>query len=241
MSGTLRDESTSEPSINNDEIKDFRTKRTQTLTEINKIFHRSPIDDMIPAFTPVKMAWSEEDCQNIITTFQEHGHYIPGQINMPNKERRHSERRNIRSVGVWQLDEESLHKHIMHIFNEVNDKVYGYDLWDIEIPQLCVYYDKDAGHYSWHQDLTPYPYELDQDKMCRKLSMSILLNDSSEFEGGEMQCFYGIHSNGEPAFVTAPLHKPGDGVIFDSTMFHRVKRVTRGTRAALVIWCWGKR
>jgi len=241
MSGTLRDKSTSESSINDDKVENFNTRRSQVATEMNEIYFRTPIDAMIPILTPVKMAWSEEDCQNIITAFQEYGYYNPGQVNFPNKDQRQSEHRNIRSVGVWQWDDELLYDHIMHIFNEVNDKLYGYDLWDVEIPQLCVYYDKDAGHYAWHQDLTPFPYELDQDKMGRKLSMSILLNDSSEFEGGEMQCFHGIHTNGEPSFVTAPLHKPGDAVIFDSTTFHRVKRVTRGTRAALVVRCWGKR
>lgn len=64
-----------------------------------------------------------------------------------------------------------------------------------------------------------------------KLSMSILLNDVTEFEGGELE------------FLNYPkvsLSK-GDAIIFPSYIAHKVAVVTKGVRRVLVAHCAGDR
>lgn len=80
-------------------------------------------------------------------------------------------------------------------------------------------------HYlSWHQDNSGQPNDL------RKKSMSMLLNN--DFEGGKLE--FKIDEN----ISQSNLHKPGDYVIFDSLIRHRVTRVTQGIRKSLVCWAY---
>ena len=66
---------------------------------------------------------------------------------------------------------------------EVNRRFFQFDLNGFYEPmQLGVYYADSSGHYDWHTDATA------QDKhVPRKLSIALLLSDSSDFEGGEFQ------------------------------------------------------
>lgn len=94
-------------------------------------------------------------------------------------------------------------------------------------------YDGDGdvkGHLTWHHDSG------EQRGMAqRKISVSVLLNDPSEFEGGELDFFDGRERQ--------PLAqcKAGDGVAFPSFAFHRVRPVTRGVRYSVVAWLRGPR
>ena len=70
------------------------------------------------------------------------------------------------------------------------------------------------------------------DDSVRKLSMSCLLTDPSEFEGGNLQ----VQTSDTPYDVK--LEK-GDIVIFPSYVLHRVSPVTKGVRHSLVAWANG--
>jgi PKHD-type hydroxylase len=65
----------------------------------------------------------------------------------------------------------------------------------------------------------------------RKISMTLLLNDPSEFEGGHLE-------------LMAPgKYKPmkqGHATCFASFLNHRVNPVTKGMRQSLVVWFGGK-
>lgn len=84
-------------------------------------------------------------------------------------------------------------------------------------------------HYNWHVDNFPLsgkPFE-------RKVTAVCLLNDPSEFEGGEFQVkLYQEY--------IAPLEK-GSIIAFPSMLEHRVTPVTNGTRLSATIWLNGKR
>ena len=69
--------------------------------------------------------------------------------------------------------------------------------------------------------------------------MSILMNDPSEFEGGNLEILRGIQPNGMPMIDTVPFENAGDACVFQSRLYHRVTPVTKGTRASMVVWCWG--
>ena len=72
----------------------------------------------------------------------------------------------------------------------------------------------------------------------RKISMSLLLNDPKEFEGGELEIY-----NGELTNTGSKKHliklKQGQAIFFASFFLHRVNAVTKGNRKALVMWFGG--
>lgn len=87
------------------------------------------------------------------------------------------------------------------------------------------------GKLNWHADT----YNSDGADQ-RKLSISILLNDPSEFEGGELQ----IMHDGHPTSVFGDA-KAGDAVVFPSFAQHSVSPVTSGVRYTGVMWLMGPR
>ena len=61
--------------------------------------------------------------------------------------------------------------------------------------------------------------------------MTLLLNDPSEFEGGDLE----LMVSGKVAEL-----KQGHAIIFASFLNHRVNPVKRGVRQSLVCWFGGK-
>jgi PKHD-type hydroxylase len=107
-----------------------------------------------------------------------------------------------------------------------NQAGWMYNLVAQEHTQICRYKDTDKGHYDWHVDVVP-----PKDGVQRKLSISILLSDPSDFEGGELQ-FKGIEDR-------KILTKQGSIVVFPSFVEHRVTPVTKGVRYSAVTWASG--
>ena len=84
-------------------------------------------------------------------------------------------------------------------------------------------------HYNWHSDTFP----LTGKPMDRKITVVCLLNEPSEFTGGDFQ----IRLYSE---YTAPLVK-GSVIAFPSFLEHRVVPVTSGMRKSATIWLEGPR
>lgn len=105
----------------------------------------------------------------------------------------------------------------------------GYD-YTPEILQIARYHE---GHfYKWHTDGDGRGY--------RKLSMSCLLNDPSEFEGGEMEFkmpdrFHpgGMRMEGQKTVVKLKKDHP---ILFMPNIEHQVLPVLEGHRDSLVVW-----
>ena len=85
-----------------------------------------------------------------------------------------------------------------------------------------------GGFYEWHTD-NGINF-MNGTSPVRKISMSLLLNHESEFDGGDLE----LCEEGK----VAPL-KQGHAIFFASFLNHRVKPVTRGTRKSLVMWFGG--
>ena len=114
---------------------------------------------------------------------------------------------------------------------EANSELWHFDLYTAnETIQYTEYYAHEKGHYDWHQDIGP-----GEQPSKRKISITIQLSDSEEYEGGDLQI-----STGGTGFGgrTCPRGK-GVGVLFPSYMMHRVSEVTKGTRKSLVLWVGG--
>jgi len=92
-------------------------------------------------------------------------------------------------------------------------------------------YEKDH-HYDWHEDWAPL--EVCGDNRVRKLSVIILLSDSSEFTGGEFQ-----FQNRSGSDTTIKMNK-GSVLVFPSYVTHRVTPIISGTRYSAANWIVGK-
>ena len=115
--------------------------------------------------------------------------------------------------------------------------------WNLQVSDLepfqCAEYGL-GGFYEWHHDSLGGPF-VKKGRLTgkvRKLSMSVLINDASEFDGGEFEVAVGYRGN-EIYTEVVELKNPGDVVVFPSVLEHRVRPITRGVRKSLVCWIAG--
>ena len=97
-----------------------------------------------------------------------------------------------------------------------------------EPAQFTVYPKK--GFYDWHMDLNAFGQT--GDNPIRKISMTLLLSDPSEFTGGDL--LFSEMGDNKPL----PL-KQGQAIFFASFLRHKVAPVKKGVRKSLVMWFGG--
>ena len=123
----------------------------------------------------------------------------------------------------WSWVYEKLHNMLV----EANNAMWKFDLTHMrEQIQYTEYYGG-GGHYDWHMDCGIGIQNQ------RKISVTVQLSDSDEYEGGDLQ----FNLGSEP--ITAPRIQ-GAAVIFPSFYLHRVTPVTTGTRKSFVLWVGGE-
>ena len=104
---------------------------------------------------------------------------------------------------------------------------FGFD--DIRITEQAQFTEyPEGGFYDWHMDTNVVGLH---EPPVRKISMTLLLNHESEFEGGDLE----LLSPGR----FKPM-KQGHALCFASFLNHRVNPVRRGVRQSLVVWFGGK-
>ena len=120
-----------------------------------------------------------------------------------------------------------MYKDIERIMKTTNGNHFGFDGMTItEMAQYTEY--PEGGFYDWHMDCD---VNMSHEPPVRKISMTLLLNDPSEFEGGDLE----LMAPGKFAEL-----KQGHAIIFASFLNHRVNPVTKGMRQSLVCWFGGK-
>lgn len=117
----------------------------------------------------------------------------------------------------------------VHMAND-NNFEYVLDHNCLENIQITKYMEQDQGYYGWHIDYDPRKNHYANK---RKLSITLQLSDSSEYEGGELQ----LRALNNEIYI-APKAK-GTLLIFDSRNLHQVTPVTKGERISLVSWAHG--
>jgi PKHD-type hydroxylase len=123
----------------------------------------------------------------------------------------------------------SIWERLANAVAEVNRRFFHLDITGFHEPmQLGLYTEAQKGHYDWHSDASPSDAHVP-----RKLSLSMLLSDPSEFEGGEFQVK--THSDAAQTLEC----KRGRAWFFPSYTLHRVAPVTKGVRRSLVLWVGG--
>lgn len=103
---------------------------------------------------------------------------------------------------------------------------WNYKCSNMENIQLGRY--TEGGQYDWHKD-TFAPNENNEQ---RKLSISILLSDTSDFKGGEFM-FRDLDDYQQPTM------KQGSVLVFPSFLEHTVAPVISGERISAVTWING--
>jgi PKHD-type hydroxylase len=96
----------------------------------------------------------------------------------------------------------------------------------------------EGQYYRWHADSWNKPYDQPNNfkhGKIRKLSCTCSLNDGSEYEGGDLEFWI---SNVDKPFLEKSdlLRNKGSLIVFPSHIYHRVTKVTKGTRYSLVSW-----
>ena len=119
---------------------------------------------------------------------------------------------------------------LMHYVMHLNAAHYGFDLYPTCYLQYTTYDSSYKGHYDWHQDdaiLDPTTSA----KAIRKLSITMPLSWSHEYEGGDLEI--------DGVELPDQARQKGSVVVFPSFFHHRVTPVTSGQRRSLVAWFVG--
>jgi len=120
-----------------------------------------------------------------------------------------------------------MYKTLERVMLQTNGNHFGFEGMRITEPAQYTEYPA-GGFYDWH---------IDSDVNCaneppvRKISMTCLLSNENEFEGG------GLELMSEGKFARP---KQGHAIFFASFIRHRVVPVTKGTRRSLVMWFGGE-
>ena len=132
------------------------------------------------------------------------------------------------TVGWLPFDKmQPVYDDINNFIQKTNRNHFGFgDIQIRERAQITEYTEGDF--YEWHTDTA---LDMSVEPPVRKLSMTLLLNDPSEFDGGELQI---------AGTKNTKLMKQGHATIFASFLQHTVTPVTRGVRRSLVMWFGGE-
>ena len=120
-----------------------------------------------------------------------------------------------------------MYEDLYKFIQKANENHFGFcDIRITENAQFTEY--PEGGFYDWHMDCD---INMAHEPPVRKISMTLLLNDPSEFEGGHLEL-------GRPGKFGEL--KQGHAICFASFINHRVHPVKRGLRPSLVVWFGGK-
>jgi PKHD-type hydroxylase len=145
---------------------------------------------------------------------------------------------------VW-LNEPWVYSEIHPYVYQANENAGWNFQWDWSESCQFTKYKKDQ-YYGWHCDSWDEPYNDPKNKnfygKIRKLSVTCVLSEPDDYEGGELEFDFGTQEpDGKHNIRTCTeIKSQGSLVVFPSFVKHRVKPVTKGTRYSLVIWNLGQ-
>ena len=176
-------------------------------------------------------------CDQIVTDCKQN---ILKQASVLNREKKGRDDPEIRKTSVHFIADEKnkINKLAWHFLREANNIQFNYDLTYFQAIQFAEY--KDGGFYGWHQDASG----IDPNNETRKLSLTLVLSDPNNFEGGELQFFNGDRPIEDMGQITGEqvqqdIQAQGTVIVFDSHDWHRVTPVVKGVRHSIVCWTVG--
>ena len=118
---------------------------------------------------------------------------------------------------------------VWHYILRANRENYMYNVSHLDGDSVKFKTYNEGDGQTWHVDAKPQ--EGDED--VRKISFTVQLSDCDDYEGGNVQV---LDENGQ--MYNLPRER-GTVALFDSASRHRVDKVRKGTRKALVGWALG--
>jgi len=178
------------------------------------------VETTTPLFTPTQ-------CQKIIDC----GRRQPpkkAEVGMGEKEGTVNTKKRVTTISWIPFNEmPEMYNDLNRFIQRANLNHYGFD--DIQITEQAQFTEyPEGGFYDWHMDCD---VNMAHEPPVRKISMTLLLNDPSEFQGGELE----LMAPGKKVNLTQ-----GHAITFASFLNHRVAPVTKGVRQSLVVWFGGK-
>ena len=148
---------------------------------------------------------------------------VPGTIGFDTEQGVNEE---VRKTEIVRRDPLSIFGCIANTYISYANKSAGWDfnLTYLEPIQINKY--SEGSFYTWHNDLK----FVKNNEAQRKLSLSLVLSDSSDYEGGDLE----IKGASEQ-----PKIGQGSIIVFPSLIDHRVTPVIKGTRYSMVAWMNG--
>jgi len=148
---------------------------------------------------------------------------------------------NRKSTVAWGNPNEEnqwIFDRLLWVIDRLNDQFYGFDLNGFEAFQYTTYDgdEEDPGKYDYHMDTIMGLDKPINMLETRKLSLSLILSDPEEYEGGE---FFIQMGSPEKDKLLKMEQKKGRVLAFPSFMIHGVEPVTKGTRKSIVVWVEG--
>jgi PKHD-type hydroxylase len=169
-------------------------------------------------------AFTEEECDRIITLAKELGG-VDGTLDGGgiNNSMRSSE---LKWFNVDDPKYKWIYEKLLWHVTDANNTMWRFNLTGFTEPaQFTTYHANKEGKYHYHTDIG-------KDTWFRKISMTIQLSDTKDYDGGDLQFLIAK----DPFSVTK---KRGSAIVFPSYLIHQVTPVTRGKRDSLVIWVGG--
>ena len=196
----------------------------------SNVRYDKPVSNCAPPFINVSKVFTLEECAELVNI----GHsknLEPGKINdglvksnIRNSDLRFIEPLNLEKIG-WMFER------LKEVIDNVNDRVYEYELKCFTPPQFTLY--KEGDFYDWHMDLLIG--DPCSNLYMRKLSATVFLSNPNDFTGGEFL----IGRKPDNTHENIVANEQGAMVLFPSFMSHKVNPVLSGQRYSLVVWCEG--
>jgi len=175
-----------------------------------------------PIFTP-------EQCQDIINMgHQQKQEEAKVGHKKGTKEGAHDTKKRITTISWIPFKAlPDMYKIIERSMLQANRNHFGYEGMTLGEPAQFTEYPK-GGFYDWHMDAD---INGQYEPPVRKISMTILLSNQSEFEGGDLEF---MNEGNKPSQLVQ-----GQAIFFCSLLRHRVAKVKKGIRRSLVMWFCG--
>lgn len=135
------------------------------------------------------------------------------------------------AMCVADLNNQWIFEKLFALVDVVNDNYYNFDLYGFDFFQYTEY-DGGGGKYDEHMDLITGDNATPDMTVPRKLSLSLILSDSSEYTGGEFE-----FNAGGGKHISE--QKRGRVLLFPSFILHAVKPIITGQRRSIVAWVLG--
>ena len=184
---------------------------------------------MLPEVLPEQII---EDIKIMALKFPEEIAVVGGEIGKDSKQEKDIRRSQVRWIDPRTEDTAKLTNLCTNLFVDINREHFGLDIERIFNIQYTEYLAANKGFYHKHIDSLIGRGEM----YDRKLSMTIQLSDSNEYEGGNFEF--------DDSIIKEPpnkdiLRQKGRVLIFPSFLPHEVSPVTKGIRKSLVTWIEG--